>query len=218
MAVQTYNEYSLLPDVVELQDFDERTAPTRLKFARRILIDHWNDPSYVHDLVFYELGRTIAISERKFVTDELLMKVKATTVERFDFDALVTAITKLSSKGDLPSAVLLPIELFHDVVSLWNSSGSLIQYHPERITVAGTQMRLFWSNKYNPFQNAFVISKDFASWTASPSRAERLKVVFDQEKASNMRVTVEACFDYRVLKESAVEAFRITTLKPLDFP
>lgn len=215
-TLRSYDEYSILPSVATLINYNPTTNPTRLKFAQTIKLDHWLDPSYVHDLVFYELGRTIGLSEQKFIVNELLGGIPGTQVEHLDLETVTRAVTDLAVDGHKPSAILLPIELYQEVFNSWAAGGRLMSYHPQRLMIAGMEIRMLWSNKYNPFKRCFVLRRDFANWIARPSAEERVQVDFDQTGPAEMRVTVESRFDYRVVDAQAVKTFRISSVDEQD--
>lgn len=214
--METYNEYSVVPSIFNLVSYDEVGAPTRLKFAQRVTLEHWLEPGWVNDLVFNELGRTIGLSERIYVTDKVLSNVPPRRVDALSLDVVTQSIRNLVDNGHEPSAMLLPIEAFKEVHNVWNSSSRLISYHPETISVEGRDVRLFWSNKYNPFHFCYIVSRDCANWTARPSLDVRLTVDFVELEPRRMQVTVESRFDVSEIRADAVIALEIANLEPME--
>lgn len=207
----SYLEYSMLKGVATLLDYQPQSQPTRLLFERNVVIDHWMDPNYVHDLIFYELARVIGLSEQKFVVDRLLNEAPKERVDRYDLEMVRGAVADMRSDGDVPTALVLPIELYQDVFQTWSTHGLMMQYHPQRLTIDGVSLRLYWSNKYNAFSNAFVVSENFATWVARPTREVRIEVDYQLEGVGCMRVDVRSRFDYRIANARAIRAFESAT-------
>jgi hypothetical protein len=128
------------------------------------VIDHWRSPEYVHDLVFQDLGRIIGLSETKYLYDKLMDDTFASRqAGEFNLSIVRDAATTMAADGLIPTALILPIELYRDVFTRWDPSGRLITYGPrESINLEGIRIRLLWSNNFVPlltftlFPNWFI--------------------------------------------------------------
>ncbi len=204
---RTYAEYSVLPSLVTLRDYAHSDTGEFFKFASHIRAgEGWfTDPNVVPDLVFYDLARSIGLSERAYLVKEMQGLRGAARTSDLTLETLTRVVGELKERGHTPTAILLPIEVFQEAHLIWDPSFHLIRYGPrESITIGGTEMRLVWSNKFNPFDEGFVVSSSFARWVAKPSVEERLQVTYESDDERITGVLMQTLFSLEVLHEDAL--------------
>jgi hypothetical protein len=217
LTIDTYNQYSILPSVVNLQKSVGVDSDTPHKFARHLTVDHWLDQSYVHDLVFIEMGRVIGLSETKYLVERIEKEIRPVSGNAFDMDLISHHAHELSEKKYNPTALILPIQLYREFFNKWVLTRHLKIHGPgEQITLDGLRMRLVWSNKFVPLSRALIVNKYFADWTCSPSPDDRIQVNFAPKDETNMDVQVESKFRMEIKRPELVVSLDIPNLPALD--
>jgi hypothetical protein len=211
IAIEIYKQYSMIPSVSTTDTAPPNSSLSFDKFGRKILIDHWLDPSYVHDILFHDLGRIIGLSERKYFIDQLAKNVSPQRMD-ISLGLIEQSAAEMAESHGAPTAILLPIELYQKVHANWDPSWRTIRYNPDRFVFADTQIRIFWSNMYTPFKIVYLVAPSFGIWTTRRPKDERLEVLFNPQSDTSMEVTVQTVFNFQVRTAEAVRAFEIPNL------
>ena len=213
LALNTYSEYSLLPWIINLNQATENSLLRFEKFAFTVRVGYWNDFSYIHDPVFYDLARSVGLSERKYIMEKL---EEGTTPHATELNLQVVTehIREMVADRYPPTVIALPIELHHAVNLEWDPTWQAIQFNPDRLRIDDMDVRILWSNKYMPFKRAYLVNRDFGVWTTKEPKDRRLEVVFRRVTEELMEVTVQTVFNFQFLETGAVRSFEILNLPP----
>lgn len=132
-ATNVYNEYSILPKVIKPLDFDkERDSKKEFKkfaYKFRMELKWFEEPNWIPDPSFLELGRMVAQSEQKFLTEQLRDDTRIshvfTTPTREDF---VGILEKFDSQNSSVNAVLAPIVYYQKFFEWLNDNFKVISW------------------------------------------------------------------------------------------
>jgi len=207
LSRRTYAEYSALPSLVTLKDSPTITEGEFLKFASRVSVGHewFTDPSMVPNALFYDLARSIGLSERAYLVKEMRGLSGVTHRTGINPQVLEEVVHDMTGNGLTPTAILLPIDIYQEVYSNWDRTGRMIRYGAkESLTLGGAEMRLYWSNKFNQFDECLVVCRKFAVWEAKPSVRERLQVVFENDGTQITGVLMQTLFRFRPIEARGV--------------
>lgn len=209
LSRRSYKEYSVLPSLVLLKDYGPQWEGEGefLKFASKVPAEHewFTDPSNVPDMVFYDLARSIGLSERAYLIKEMQSLHGAVRRTGISLQVIAGEVQEMIARRVTPTAILLPIEIFKEVHTRWDPTGRAIRYGPnESLTLGGAEMRLFWSNKFTPFRECFVVSKKFARWIAKPSTDDRLQVIYENDGNRITSILMQTVFRFEPIRPEGV--------------
>jgi hypothetical protein len=169
LAESAYRDTSILEDAVTVEPYNEVTH--RDEFFqlpyRTIMEREWfDDPTYVMDLVFGEIGRGIAYGEHRILVEEL-GRMTTAIPERRPLISVLSKISELVQSGYEPSLIFAPIDYYMDAYTTWlgpqmriTSSGG----HPFLELGQQARLRIVWSGKLVPFTDFFVLDRNWARW------------------------------------------------------
>jgi hypothetical protein len=216
LTQKIYKQYTFLDDVVKVVGANraaQTSSSPRTHITRKVVLENWLEPNVIHDLVFQELARQVGLEERRIVMDRLSSDNFQPQSGEFKLETIDSAINAMTNRGFHPDALLLPIQLYQVVFTRWDPTGRIVSYGPRPlITVYETRLKLFWSSIYVPFRDAFLVSRDFATWTVFPSPEQRLQVRFNALPDNEMEVIVETSFNFEVRRREGATRFSITEL------
>lgn len=190
-VLQGYDSASIVESIARVTPVPNR-APTDFHVltnseARRI--DHFNDDSYHWDMYCTELGRSIALAEKRNIFEELQRVVAAEgepiSAANPSFDALGIAVSDLRARDYTPDTLCAPIGLmvpFAGDASLkidWNVS-------PREVVIlnGGMRLNLFWSSGGAPLDRFVVLDSSKMTWKVKldPESGGRLTVAIGQSR------------------------------------
>ena len=203
----SYLSYSIVDKVCNLEPIDvsERYGKFR-QFVSSLLIEraHITDPT--HHLIVGEIGTSVARQERAYIVNYLSEKGPHQSVGKLSHSDIVNAVKTIQDKGMQPNHIFLPIDYFQDTIE-WNKNtkrsiedkGSIfdsIYYSNEKF------LKVTYSNKYVPFNNAIITSKEANIWEyrSISESGERLKAKFDwnYKDDENTQLLVMTIFNFKV--------------------
>ena len=215
LAAAQYNRISVLPDVVQMEDYDaSRHQGGFMQLPYRPLMDttSFNDPTVVMDLVFGEIGRDLAFSETKLIVERLKSDV-VTGPSATPIRGVVESVASLQSGGRIPSAVLAPVRFYMD---WYDELAMTVGPQPFRIEKEeetthlvfpdGLSLRLVWSNKLSPLDEFFVIDKRWARWVSKPNTHDRFEIT-ERTAGNKVDLIFRIVFKFDVQDAMAVRRF-----------
>jgi len=134
------------------------------------------------DLVFKQFGSGIAFSEKKYIIDEILRnkEIKRSAVQTVDFNTLKETSISFLQGGVRPTVMFAPIEFFAKLHTDWRENPELQITTFEDIVIAGNVYKVFWSNKYIPFNEFIFVDRNFGEWISKPNFNERLSITISE--------------------------------------
>jgi hypothetical protein len=179
LAKDSYFKASVIDQIVNVRDC-ERGDENFLRLYRRIYVpkEWFTRTDIFSDLVFQEFGSDIALSEKKFIVDEILKnnQIRRTTVDEINLRNLEETAGSLIGAGFEPTVILAPIDYFVPFYAEWLGPNLQIGMDRHKATLLRRQYSIFWSNMYMPFKEFIFLDRSFAEWISKPSFNNRFYV------------------------------------------
>jgi len=202
-----YDEESIIKKgwIVKSREATPSDVFSFVQIGVRYLVDRaiFRDPSYYPAVL--GAGSTIAIAEEKYLVKTLLNRIlrKRVKKESLSFKIILEALEEAGPDFH-PSAVFVPLA-FHNDLHLNRVPGVKLYYDQQARAARGPLLifgsaerpRVFWSNKYVPFQSLIFVDQNIGEWVVKT--VDRHWLVFDIRPAkdrSKVDVTIKtvACF------------------------
>ena len=192
-VLQGYNAASIVESIARVTFVPDRT-PSDFHVltnseARRI--DHFNDPSYHWDMYCTQLGRTIALGEKRYIFEELQKVVAAegeqVSAKEPSFGALANAVSQVRARGReyspdtlcAPIGFMVPLGGDGSLKIDWNAS-------PRKVVIldGGVRLNLYFSSGAAPLDRFVVLDSSRMTWKVKPDleSGERLTVAIGQSR------------------------------------
>jgi hypothetical protein len=202
-----YAKHTVIDDVCTPTPVEPtiRTGQFR-QIANNILIEreHIIDPH--NYLLLAEIGASVARGEIEYLVRNLTQNCPNREIDSVTYDKIAQAAQGIINNGFTPNHVFMPIEYSHDVLN-WNQSkprsdwtkGGIFNtlYINEDIV-----MKVTFSNKYVPFEEIVITSKESNRWEYRPAaeRLSRLTAKFDwnYKDSVNTLLSVKTIFNHIV--------------------
>lgn len=209
-----YYKASVIDKIVAVRDA-QKAEENFLKLYKRVYIPkEWFTREDIYtDLVFEQFGSNIAFSEKKYILNEILKNenIQRLTSERIDLDVLRKTLLSIS-KDVRPTVIFMPIAFFTKLHIDWcRNGGHLKVYSFDKISIDKRSFRIFWSNKYIPFDEFVFIDKNFGEWVSKPNFKERLFVdISESDKPDQLDLLIYTTFKFRILDPSRITILEIS--------
>jgi hypothetical protein len=212
LFTNVYYESSVIHSLVQTRDAMERDENFLKIYRRTYMPKEWfNRTDHYPDLVFRRFGANLALSEKKYVLEEILENenIEQIEIEReIQFADLRNALLHLSERQrDTPLILFLPISYYTQFHIDWireNPHQLTIRY-PQGATILGLNLRIFWSNKYMPFDEFIIIDTSFGLWISKPSFRNRLQVTIDDsDREDQLDFLAFTTFKFDIIDENRI--------------
>jgi hypothetical protein len=217
---RTYAEDTILPEVVNLRTYEEeKDKSLELRsIGLGYLVDREWFTSPTHIPMFSDMGRSIALGEENYLIKQMIEFGETKYIERFDFDALKSAITEFKESGYQPTSLFAPIDYYVELHG-WQRSHEnkglrAIEYAERRpyfVINSETKLRIFWSSKYVKFEDFIVVDRKFGEWIVKPDESGNLLTISIRESKKEPRkvdVLVKTSFNFKIVDPKAVRILR----------
>ena len=173
--------------------------------ARRL--DHFNGDSYYWDFYCKELGRSVALAEKRHIFQELGKipgRDEPVDASRPSFDWVWRGVQQLRSDGFNPTVLAAPIDF-----SLPVFKGLKIDLQTARNVELpdGSMLELFWSSRATPLDRFVVLDPRAGHWQVKlDPETERLTVAIGRPLSPPQAVTflAETVVKYEIVNTSAL--------------
>jgi len=154
------------------------------QFANRLLIERQHVTDSSHYLILGEIGTSVARDEERHIIDTLSKLSPQNIVKEISYAEITKGVDIIKSKGFTPNHIFIPIDYFQDVFK-WNKdkikpshTGSVFD---SLVIQNNATLKVTYSNKYVPFDNVIITSKEANKWEYRPvdDTINRLTVKFD---------------------------------------
>lgn len=176
----SYRKASIIDQIVNTRDCTPNDVDF-IRIFRRVYVplEWFTETNIASDLVFQEFGSDIALSEKKFLLEEKILKttgILRKRVDAFNLEGLGETAGLLLEGGFMPTILFAPIEYYVQFYADWLGRNLQIGKDQNTVIIMGHRMHVFWSNKYIPFKQFIFIDKSFGEWVSKPSFDNRLYV------------------------------------------
>jgi len=169
--VTAYDKASVLDYLAQVVEERDRT-PSDFRVLTNSETRHireFNDDSYHWDFYCAELGRSVALAEKRLVFENL-QRIRARgqpiDAEVPNFEPVIAAVDNLINAGFRPDVLCAPIGLFvsfagdNSLDINWNAS-------PREVLVLsqGVSLKILWSSRSIPLDQFVVFDSRHAVWT-----------------------------------------------------
>lgn len=181
---------------------------SQIALAQEFPDDWYTSPNIAADMVFYDVGRAVAIGE-----DDHLVKNIHKTLDKPSFEIgepdektfepkIEQMRNALIDRGFLPSVLFAPIK-FMTQMMLGVPNFRVKEGRDYMLTPSG-YLEVFWSNNYVSFDDFFIISKKhFGEWVFKSESGDRLSTAFEKLDSMKNRVVAKTIVYYKILKPEA---------------
>jgi hypothetical protein len=145
------------------EDEDGRFVRIGQRFSSdgKPFVDAYSRGGHYYSPEIFGIGHSIAIGEDKYIIAQLQKRLKLremqTRSEMLDY---------LMQFGELEfTAAFIPLEYYMNLHDLRNTNFNISYDGPKpHVRVGGQSVRVFWSNKYTPFESFFFVTKSSMEW------------------------------------------------------
>lgn len=208
LVYESYRNSSVIDKIVRIRDADVSDGDFIKMYKRTDIPKEWfTREDYYPDLVFREFGSGIAFSEKKYIIDEILRnrEIERLAVQTIDFNTIKETSISFSQNGIRPTVMFAPVEFFTKLLSDWRESSDLQINTFEDIAIAGNPYKIFWSNKYIPFNEFIFIDRDFGEWVSKPNFNERLSVsISESDRTDQLDLLIFTTLRFRILHTNRI--------------
>jgi hypothetical protein len=213
LAKDSYFKNSVISQIVNVRDFRPGDQGFVRIYKRVYVPREWFTRTDIYsDLAFEQLGSSIALSEKKFIIEDQILKnaeITRRTVDEINLSNLEETADSLVEAGFEPTVLVAPIEYFMPIYVDWQRSALRVGFAPDIITISRRNYNIFWSNKYIPIKEFIFIDKSFGEWISKPSFNERFYVrISPSDQLDKLDFLA-----YTTLKFSVVEPRKIAILQ-----
>jgi len=175
------------------------------KFANRLLIERQRitDPS--NYLILGEIGTSVARSEERHIIDTLSKLSSPNIVKEISYEEITKGVDIIKTRGFTPNHIFMPIDYFQNMIK-WRASKlstnpALSDIHSLPIQ-NDLILKVTYSNKYVPFENVIITSKEANKWEYRPidDTDNRLTAKFDwnYNDLDNVILDVKTTFNLKI--------------------
>lgn len=176
------------------------------QIANNLLIEKERITDPNNYLLLEEIGTSVARGEIEYLVRNLTQNSPNTKIDGITYDKIVQGAEVIINNGFKPNHVFMPIE-YSRYIREWN------QFKPRRNWTEGgirnaiyinedIVMKVTFSNKYVPFEETVITSKESNRWEYRPTvdRSSRLTAKFNwnYEDPMNTLLSVKTIFNHVV--------------------
>ena len=189
--LKAYESESIVDSVCHLVEVRDRVpsdfAVLSNSEARRR--SEFNSPSYIWELYCFDLGRSVALAEKRHLLEQLGgLPSSGATVDASapKFSVLQDAVLQLAARGYSPNVLFAPISLFvpfnmdRNIHLDWGTG------RPEALILPNDRrVEVFWSSRAAPLDRFVVLDSSAGTWNVKldPETGHRLTVAIGETES-----------------------------------
>jgi len=213
---EAYESESIVDRLAQVVEEHDRTPSDYrvLTNSEARNLRQFNDNSYRWEYFCKQLGRSVAIGERRYIFEELQrvpLTGAAISLGRPQFDEILVAASQLSAEGYNPDVLCAPIGLsvpFHLDSKLkvdWtNREGKLV------VTPGGPALSIYWSSRLAPLDRFVILDSSKTRWRVKLDAisSHRLTVAIGKPEAppGSVMFLAETVAKFEILDSLAIRA------------
>lgn len=206
LVYDSYKESSIIEEIVKVRSAKETDKNFETFHIRRLIPKEWFIRKDISsDLVFTQFGSNIALSEKKYILKKIFENnaIPKGSIKEIKETDIIETIVQLYSSGNKPDAIFIPISFFRKFFLDWRKQFQMKE--PNKLTVAGFDFKIFWSNKYTPFNEFIFINKDFGQWISKPSVEKRLFVeIKESEEPDKLELEIISNLKFLIINPEKI--------------
>jgi len=212
---QSYYKASVIDKIIRVRDAGASDADFLKLYRRTYIPKEWFVRKDIYtDLIFGQFGSNLAFSEIKFILEEILKnkEIERLHVPEIGFNALLETSVSLIGREVDPTVLFMPIDYYTDLYTDWRVNPGLRINPFDNITILGQRYKIFWSNKYMPFNEVLFIDKNFGEWVAKPNFRERLSAkISESDKVDQLDLLIFTTLKLRLLQTNRIKILQISS-------
>jgi hypothetical protein len=211
-AEEGYNRYSRIQYATVPRIFNSITD-SELTFSQIGVAQEFEDDWYTNrginsDMVFYDIGRAVAIGEDNYLLKKIQTVLNKSSLEievprEKNFESRIQQMRDaLIDRGYMPNVLFAPIK-FMTPMMLGVPTFRVKEGRDYMLTPSG-YLEIFWSNNYTPFDDFFIVNKkQFGEWVFKSDSGDRLLTEFTRIDSKKHKVVARTVVSYKILREEA---------------
>lgn len=183
-----------------------------IRFQHHIDRDIFLAKDYIWDFYFADVGRAIALGERKYLHRRIELFVEdfgeSMYYEDLDFNLLHLGIRRLRNNNVNPNVMLMPNEVYADFLRhyrnemRWDNS----RLHP-KLVVGGCELNVFRSNRHAPLKSIILFDSNAGTWFILKDEDTRRNLTVaigaSEKQSDKVEYLVETLAYYEVMNKKA---------------
>lgn len=174
------------------------------QIANKLLIERERISDPENYLLLDEIGASVARAEIEYLVRHLSPSAPSSKIHDITYEEIVHGVGRILDNGFMPNHVFMPIE-YSRYIREWNKSKAKRDWtrggiHNTIYIDEDVVMKVTFSNKYIPFEEIVITSKESNSWEYRPNahRSVRLTAKFDwnYEDPMNAVLIVKTIFNH----------------------
>jgi len=174
------------------------------KFANRLLIERERITNPSNYLILGEIGTSVARGEERHIIDTLSKSASRNIVKEISYEEITKGVDIIMSRGFTPNHIFMPIDYLQNVIK-WRANKPISKpfsdFHSLPIQ-DDLMLKLTFSNKYVPFEDVIITSKEANKWEYRPvdNTDNRLTAKFDwnYNDPNNVILDVKTIFNLEI--------------------
>jgi hypothetical protein len=183
--LDAYAKHTIIEQVCTTRPVDPTVKAGQFRqIANNILIKRERITTPNNFLLLGEIGASVAREEIRYLVRSLTEKSPKTEPESFTIATISNSARTMADQGFTPNHIFMPIDYSHNVLE-WNQSTKRRDWTKGGIfdtfyTEDGIFLKVTYSNKYMPFNDAILTSLESNIWEYRPTETPtRLTAKFD---------------------------------------
>ena len=189
---------------------------------RLINLHDFNDPHYIWDGYFSDVGRAVSNGEKQHLFQQIIDGVNPgnTVIHKSnpDFNELYKTIYYLKEKGQAPDTIIAPVYLLAEFLHHFGPRMDFECGQREFLNVGDSKLTMIWSNKFAPLDCFLIFNSNSGEWNyvIDSDTNQRIWVaVGESEKLGNVEYWAEVLTYYKINNHEAFAVIPVVR-KPDD--
>jgi hypothetical protein len=132
-----------------------------------------------YDIAIEQFAESLIISETKYILTRLIdcREIHRVIAQENILNTFIEQFRQFSETSKV-QVIFAPIDLYVKMHIEWPVASTDVQLdlRSGQLSICGEKPKIFWSNKYTPFNDFILLNKSLGEWISSPSFDNRLLV------------------------------------------
>jgi len=176
--LKAYQGASLTQKIADVrkEHFIENYRFKSIGLYHRIKKSEFNAENYVWGPYFSDVGRAVALGEKKYFFSRLANYVKGCkeTISRRkpNFEVINMKIREMLDNNIVPNTIIYPVQISVDFIKYFNSNIDWSSDNGRILNVEDCKLRMVWSNKYAKLRSFIILDSRAGIWYVRPDAEE----------------------------------------------
>jgi hypothetical protein len=213
----TYYENSDLSKIVNTADASEEEGFLQLGAKYRIPKEWFTSDNIAYDIAIDQFATNLVIGETKYLLTRILEceDIQKIPLGNDILNGFLAEYKQFSEKYRT-QAMFFPVDLYSQIHIEWpkNSPDVVLNFSSGEITICETKPRIFWSNRYTPFDDFILLNKGFGKWISKPTFKDRLEVsIMQSDKEDQLDLLYFTKFKFEIVDPKRI---MVLSRKPIE--